>query len=88
MAAIAKQADAASIRHHGVPPAFFAKVLGPNLKYSSCFYKEHASTLQEAEEEALSSTPISPTANRSFNSAAAGVHCRCGWRGSFPHAND
>jgi cyclopropane-fatty-acyl-phospholipid synthase len=40
--AIAKQADAASIRHHEVPDAFFAKVLGPNLKYSSCFYKEPA----------------------------------------------
>ena len=31
-------------------------VLGPNRKYSSCFYKEPASTLQEAEEEALRQT--------------------------------
>ena len=30
-----------------------------------------------------SSMPISPTGNRSSNSAAAGVRCRCGWRGSF-----
>ena len=27
--------------------------------------------------------PISPTASRSSNSAAAGVRCRCGWRGNF-----
>jgi cyclopropane-fatty-acyl-phospholipid synthase len=39
-----------------VPAAFFAHVLGPNRKYSSCFYKEEASTLQEAEEEALRQT--------------------------------
>ena len=30
-----------------------------------------------------SSMPISPTARRSSNSAAAGARCRCGWRGSF-----
>jgi len=30
--------------------------LGPNRKYSSCFYKEPESTLQEAEEEALRQT--------------------------------
>jgi cyclopropane-fatty-acyl-phospholipid synthase len=39
-----------------VPAAFFARVLGPNRKYSSCFYKEPESTLQEAEEEALRQT--------------------------------
>ena len=31
-------------------------MLGPNRKYSSCFYKEPTSTLQEAEEEALRQT--------------------------------
>ena len=31
-------------------------MLGPNRKYSSCFYKEAASTLREAEEEALRQT--------------------------------
>jgi cyclopropane-fatty-acyl-phospholipid synthase len=51
--AIAEHADAANAQHYEVPPAFFGHVLGPNRKYSSCFYKEGASTLQEAEEEAL-----------------------------------
>jgi cyclopropane-fatty-acyl-phospholipid synthase len=51
--AIAEHTDAANARHYEVPAAFFARVLGPNRKYSSCFYKEAKSTLQEAEEEAL-----------------------------------
>ena len=54
--AIAEHADAANAQHYEVPAAFFARVLGPNRKYSSCFYKEPASTLQEAEEEALRQT--------------------------------
>jgi cyclopropane-fatty-acyl-phospholipid synthase len=53
---IAEHADAANAQHYEVPAAFFAKVLGPNRKYSSCFYKEPESTLQEAEEEALRQT--------------------------------
>jgi cyclopropane-fatty-acyl-phospholipid synthase len=54
--AIAEHTDAADAQHHEVPAAFFAKVLGPNRKYSSCFYKADSSTLQEAEEEALRQT--------------------------------
>jgi hypothetical protein len=45
-------------------------VLGPNRKYSSCAYKEPASTLQEVEEEALRQTVEHAdlaTANRSSN---------------------
>ena len=40
--AIAEYADEANARHHEAPAAFFAQVLGPNRKYSSCFYKEPA----------------------------------------------
>ena len=54
--AIAEHSDEAKTRHDEVPAAFFAAVLGPNRKYSSCFYKEPQSTLQEAEEEALRQT--------------------------------
>ena len=54
--AVAEHTDAANAQHYEVPAAFFAKVLGPNRKYSSCFYKEPATTLQEAEEEALRQT--------------------------------
>jgi cyclopropane-fatty-acyl-phospholipid synthase len=54
--AIAEHTDAANSQHYEVPAAFFAHVLGPNRKYSSCFYRNEASTLQEAEEEALRQT--------------------------------
>jgi cyclopropane-fatty-acyl-phospholipid synthase len=54
--AIAEHADAANAQHYEVPAAFFAKVLGPNRKYSACFYRDGHSTLQEAEEEALRQT--------------------------------
>jgi cyclopropane-fatty-acyl-phospholipid synthase len=51
--AIAEHTDAANTQHYEVPAAFFAHVLGPNRKYSSCFYRNAGSTLREAEEEAL-----------------------------------
>src|SRR5471032_3333036 len=51
--AIAEHTDDANTQHYEVPAAFFARVLGPNRKYSSCFYQEPESTLREAEEEAL-----------------------------------
>src|ERR1700748_2521874 len=46
---IAEHTDAANVQHYEVPSAFFARVLGPNRKYSSCFYKEETSPLREAE---------------------------------------
>ena len=54
--AIAEHTREANAQHYEVPAAFFALVLGPNCKYSSCFYRDPASTLQEAEEEALRQT--------------------------------
>src|SRR5260370_14408124 len=54
--AIAEYTGEANARRYEVPAAFFAHVLGPNRKYSSCFYRQTASTLQEAEEEALRQT--------------------------------
>jgi cyclopropane-fatty-acyl-phospholipid synthase len=54
--AIAEYSDEAAVRHYEAPVEFFARLLGPNLKYSCCFYREASSTLQEAEEEALRQT--------------------------------
>jgi cyclopropane-fatty-acyl-phospholipid synthase len=54
--AVAEHADAVNARHDEVPAAFFARVLGPNRKYSCLFYRDGHSTLQEAEEEALRQT--------------------------------
>jgi cyclopropane-fatty-acyl-phospholipid synthase len=53
---IAGRAGEANAWLDKMPAAFFERVLGPNRKYSSCFYKEPESTLQEAEEEALRQT--------------------------------
>ena len=42
--AITEYVDGADAQRYEVPAAFFAHVLGPNRKYSCCFYKEAAST--------------------------------------------
>lgn len=72
---IAGPSGAADARHQGVPATFFAQVLGPNRKYSSCFYKEPASTLQEAEEEALRQT----IEHADLADGQAILELGCGW---------
>ena len=88
--AIAEHTDAANIQHYEVPAAFFANVLGPNRKYSSCFYNSEASTLQEAEEEALRQTE----AHADLADGQSILELGCGWGSlslfmarQFPHAN-
>ena len=73
--AIAEHADAANGQHYEVPAAFFALVLGPNRKYSSCFYREGQSTLREAEEEALRQT----VAHANLADGQAILELGCGW---------
>ena len=87
--AIAEFTDEANAQHYEVPAAFFAKVLGPNRKYSSCFYKEPASTLQEAEEEALRQT----VEHAELADGQQILELGCGWGSlslsmarQFPHA--
>src|SRR6202030_999456 len=72
---IAEYTDAANAQHYEVPQAFFAKVLGPNRKYSSCFYKEPASTLQEAEEESLRQT----VEHADLHDGQSILELGCGW---------
>ncbi len=43
----------ANEQHYELPAEFFAAVLGPNLKYSSCLWTDGADTLAEAEERML-----------------------------------
>ena len=87
--AIAEHTEAANSQHYEVPAAFFGHVLGPNRKYSSCFYKEPASTLQEAEEEALRQT----VEHADLADGQAILELGCGWGSlslwmarQFPHA--
>ena len=87
--AIAEYTDEANTQHHEVPAAFFALVLGPHRKYSSCFYREPATTLQEAEEEALRQT----VEHADLADGQAILELGCGWGSlslwmarQFPHA--
>ncbi|MDE5442015.1 methyltransferase domain-containing protein [Bradyrhizobium sp. CSA207] len=87
---IAEQADAANTQHDDVPPSFFAHVLGPNRKYSACFYRTDATTLQEAEEEALRQT----AEHAGLADGQSILELGCGWGSlslwmarQYPHAN-
>jgi len=53
---IAIETAAANAQHYEVPPAFFELVLGPHLKYSSCYYPPGVETLADAEVAMLALT--------------------------------
>jgi cyclopropane-fatty-acyl-phospholipid synthase len=48
--------EKANEQHYEVPAAFFAEVLGPHRKYSSCFWGPETITLEQAEAAALEIT--------------------------------
>src|SRR5215212_10220086 len=73
--AIAEYTDEADLQRDEVPAEFYARVLGPNRKYSCCFYKEAATTLQEAEEEALRQT----IEHADLADGQAILELGCGW---------
>jgi cyclopropane-fatty-acyl-phospholipid synthase len=51
--AIALRTESANAQHYEVPAAFFERVLGPRLKYSSAYFVEGCASLGEAEEAML-----------------------------------
>ena len=53
---IAIETAAANEQHYEVPAAFFVRVLGPRLKYSSGYWPAAGTTLAEAEEAMLATT--------------------------------
>ncbi len=55
-AVIAPLPEKANEQHYEVPAAFFAAVLGPHRKYSSCFWPDREATLEHAEAAALQAT--------------------------------
>ncbi len=55
---IAEHTEAANDQHYELPAAFFQRVLGPHLKYSSCLYPTGLETLGEAEALALNETGV------------------------------
>jgi cyclopropane-fatty-acyl-phospholipid synthase len=53
---VAPVPEKANEQHYEVPPAFFLHSLGKRLKYSSAFYPDERTTLDEAEEAMLALT--------------------------------
>ncbi len=53
---IAIETAAANDQHYEVPPGFFELVLGPHLKYSSCYFPAGVTTLGDAEAAMLELT--------------------------------
>jgi cyclopropane-fatty-acyl-phospholipid synthase len=53
---IAINTGEANAQHYEVPAAFFASMLGPQRKYSCCYYDAGTATLAQAEERALALT--------------------------------
>ncbi|KAG9451744.1 hypothetical protein H6P81_004648 [Aristolochia fimbriata] len=50
---IAVETDKSKAQHYELPTAFFKSVLGRNLKYSSCYFQDGSTTLDDAEEAML-----------------------------------
>lgn len=48
--------EKANEQHYELPPEFFAAVLGPHRKYSSCWWPEGVATLEQAEAATLQAT--------------------------------
>jgi cyclopropane-fatty-acyl-phospholipid synthase len=71
---IAVFTQAANQQHYELPPEFFALVLGPRRKYSSCLY-DGATTLAEAEERALAET----AGHAGLADGQAILELGCGW---------
>ena len=75
---IAIETAAANAQHYEVPPAFFQAVLGPHLKYSSCYWPDGVSELGAAE-----AAMLELTAERAQLADGQDVlDLGCGW-GSF-----
>jgi cyclopropane-fatty-acyl-phospholipid synthase len=53
---IAIETEAANKQHYEVPPELFRAMLGPRLKYSSCYFDKDSTTLAQAEEKGLALT--------------------------------
>lgn len=56
VAPVAAEPAAANAQHYELPPAFFEHVLGPRLKYSSGWWPEGVTSLEEAEARMLQLT--------------------------------
>lgn len=73
--AIAEAAKEANLQHYEVPSDFFLLMLGPALKYSSCYWEPGCTTLAEAESESLRRTCV----NAELDDGQRILELGCGW---------
>jgi len=72
---LAIHTDAALAQHYEVPAAFFQRVLGPHLKYSSCYWPAGVATLGAAEAAMLELT----AARAGLADGQRVLDLGCGW---------
>jgi cyclopropane-fatty-acyl-phospholipid synthase len=72
---IAIGTDAANAQHYEVPAAFFERVLGPRLKYSSALWTDGVETLEQAERAMLDLT----TSRAGVEDGMRVLDLGCGW---------
>jgi cyclopropane-fatty-acyl-phospholipid synthase len=72
---IALLPELANAQHYEVPAEFFALVLGPNRKYSSCWWPAGVASLAQAEEAALTET----CARAGLADGQRVLELGCGW---------
>ncbi|MBK5931264.1 SAM-dependent methyltransferase [Halochromatium salexigens] len=75
---VAAVPERANEQHYEVPAEFFATVLGPRRKYSSCWWPTGVTTLEQAEEASLAETALRAGVDAGMDVLELG----CGW-GSF-----
>jgi cyclopropane-fatty-acyl-phospholipid synthase len=67
--------DKANEQHYELPPALFGAMLGPQRKYSCCWWPEGVNTLEQAEEAALAET----AARAQLANGQQILELGCGW---------
>ena len=72
---LAEHTSDANAQHYEVPAAFFDMVLGPQRKYSCCYYDDETTSLAAAEETALSKT----AENAGIADGQDILELGCGW---------
>jgi cyclopropane-fatty-acyl-phospholipid synthase len=72
---VATHTTDANRQHYEVPTAFFERVLGPRLKYSSCLWPSGVETLADAEEAMLRLT----ASRARLEEGQAVLELGCGW---------
>ena len=72
---IALAADAANQQHYELPAEFFALILGPRRKYSSCLYEGPRASLADAEARSLAET----CAHAALADGQEILELGCGW---------